>query len=149
MNAKQIWQTTIERLQTKVQPAAFTTWFQGTDAISFQDGIFIVRVPTTFAKAHLEGRFLDLIRSILAEVAGSQVEIRFLVSKEVPEVRGDGTGEALQTQHKRGYRIPKSRLTSLEHEKSKLDAAFVANNSAAATSTRPISNARSPGGGSR
>ncbi|HEX3384783.1 MAG TPA: DnaA N-terminal domain-containing protein, partial [Mucilaginibacter sp.] len=65
MNAKQIWQTTIERLQTKVQPAVFTTWFQGTAALSFQDGIFIVGVPTTFAKAHLEGRFIDLIRSIL------------------------------------------------------------------------------------
>lgn len=143
MNAKQIWQTTIERLQTKVQPAAFTTWFQGTDAISFQDGIFIVRVPTTFAKAHLEGRFLDLIRSILAEVAGGQVEIRFLVSKEVPEARGDGTGEAAQTPHKRAYRIPKSRLTSLEQEKSKLDASFVANNSAAATPTRPVAHRRS------
>ncbi len=143
MNAKQIWQTTIERLQTKVQPAAFTTWFQGTDAISFQDGIFIVRVPTTFAKAHLEGRFLDLIRSILAEVAGGQVEIRFLVSKEVPDARGDGTGEVAQTAHKRAYRIPKSRLTSLEQEKSKLDAAFVANNSATATSTRPVAHRRS------
>jgi len=142
VNAKQIWQTTIERLQTKVQPAAFTTWFQGTDAISFSDGIFIVRVPTTFAKAHLEGRFLDLIRSILAEVVGRQVEIRFLVSKEAPEARGDGTGDAAQTPHKRGYRIPKNRLTSLEQEKSKLDAAFVANNAAASTSTRPVAHRR-------
>ncbi len=142
MNAKQIWQTTIERLQTKVQPAAFTTWFQGTDAISFQDGIFIVRVPTTFAKAHLEGRFLDLIRSILTEVAGRQVDIRFLVSKETPEARADGTGEAAQSQHKRTYRIPKSRLASLEQEKSRLDATFVANNSAA-ISARPVAHRRS------
>src|ERR1700738_2691635 len=81
VNAKQIWQTTIERLQSKVQPAVFTTWFQGTAAISFQDGVFIVRVPTTFAKAHLEGRFIDLIRSILSEVAGGPVEVRFVVSK--------------------------------------------------------------------
>lgn len=143
MNAKQIWQTTIERLQTKVQPAAFTTWFQGTDAISFQDGIFIVRVPTTFAKAHLEGRFLDLIRSILSEVAGREVDIRFLVSKETPEKRADGTGETAQAQHKRTYRIPKSRLASLEQEKSRLDATFVANNSAAPISARPVAHRRS------
>ncbi len=143
MNAKQIWQTTIERLQTKVQPAAFTTWFQGTDAISFQDGIFIVRVPTTFAKAHLEGRFLDLIRSILTEVAGRQVDIRFLVSKEAPETRADGAGETVQPQHKRTYRIPKSRLASLEQEKSKLDATFVANNAAATLPTRPVAHRRS------
>ena len=82
MNAKQIWQTTIDRLQTKVQPAVFRTWFQGTAAISFQDNVLVVRVPTTFAKAHLEGRFLELIRSILVEVAGRQVDVRFVVSKE-------------------------------------------------------------------
>jgi len=141
VNAKQIWQTTIERLQTKVQPAAFTTWFQGTDALSFQDGVFIVRVPTTFAKAHLEGRFLDLIRSILAEVAGGQVEIRFVVSKEAPASRNDGAIETSSVSHKRTYRIPKSRLTSLEQEKSKLDAAFVANTTAAPT--RPVAHRRS------
>ncbi len=82
MNAKQIWQTTIERLQAKVQPAVFTTWFQGTAALSFEDSIFVVGVPTTFAKAHLEGRFIDLIRSILVDITGGPVEVRFVVAKE-------------------------------------------------------------------
>ena len=73
MNAKQIWQTTIERLQTKVQPAVFTTWFQGTSAYSFQDGIFVVRVPTTFAKAHLEGRFVDFVQQELAAFGDADI----------------------------------------------------------------------------
>jgi len=102
VNAKQIWQTTIERLQTRVQPAVFTTWFQGTAALSFQDGIFIVGVPTTFAKAHLEGRFIDLIRSILSEVSGVQVEVRFVVAKETYEYRHDAV-EASKPTNKRGY----------------------------------------------
>ncbi len=129
MNAKQIWQTTIERLQSKVQPAVFTTWFQGTAAISFQDGVFIVRVPTTFAKAHLEGRFIDLIRSILSEVAGGPVEVRFVVSKEVPTHGNEEAGENAAVTHKRTYRLPKSRLTSLQQEKSRLDATLAGNNS--------------------
>ena len=83
MNAKQIWQTTIEKVQSRVSPAVFTTWFQGTAAISFQDGVFVVRVPTTFAKAHLEGRFLDLIRSILSEVTARPVEVRFVVARRI------------------------------------------------------------------
>jgi chromosomal replication initiator protein len=121
VNAKQIWQTTIERLQTRVQPAVFTTWFQGTAALSFQDGIFIVGVPTTFAKAHLEGRFIDLIRSILSEVSGVQVEVRFVVAKETYEYRHD-TVEASKPTNKRGYRLPKNRLTPLHREKERLDA---------------------------
>ena len=82
MNAKQIWQTTIERLQAKVKPEVFTTWFQGTSALSFQDGVFIVRVPTTFAKAHLEARFIDTILTALTEITGHPIEVRFVVAKE-------------------------------------------------------------------
>ncbi len=91
VNAKQIWQTTIERLQPKVNPAVFITWFQGTSALSFQDGVFTVRVPTTFAKEHLEGRFLELIRSILSDITGSEIKVEFVVAKETP---GEATGEA-------------------------------------------------------
>ncbi len=94
MNAKQIWQTTIARLQAKVSPAVFSTWFQGTSAVSFQDGVFVVRVPTTFAKAHLEGRFIDIIRSNLTDITGQPVDVQFVVAKDTAPATGD-TGELL------------------------------------------------------
>ena len=146
MNAKQIWQTTIERLQTKVPPAVFTTWFQGTAALSFQDGVFVVRVPTTFAKAHLEGRFIDLIRTILSEVAASPVEVRFVVAREDPDQANDPAAEILQPSHKRTYRLPKNRLASLQHEKSRLDAAPLSMNSIAPDSTHPVPHRRTGAG---
>src|SRR5437660_3883141 len=126
VNAKQIWQTTIQRLQTQVQPAVFTTWFQGTSALSFQDGIFVVRVPTTFAKAHLEGRFIDLIRSTLAEITAGPVEVQFVVAKENPgggspqgvparyaKHRDASAGEETPRSSKRSYRLPKDRPPGL------------------------------------
>ena len=143
MNAKQIWQTTIERLQTKVQPAVFTTWFQGTSAYSFQDGIFVVRVPTTFAKAHLEGRFVDLIRSILSEITGGPVEVQFVVAKEVaPNAGGNLPGDHLPSSGKRPYHLPKNRLTPLQHssifgEKEEQTVSPIAMNSIAPTTVRP------------
>jgi chromosomal replication initiator protein len=133
LNAKQIWQTTLEKVQSRVSPAVYTTWFQGTAAISFQDDVFVVRVPTTFAKAHLEGRFLDLIRSILAEVTANQVEVRFVVARENPDQVSDPMEGSPFVSPKRGYRLPKSRLTPLQREKSRLDASL-----ASASSTRPI-----------
>ncbi|HET8911149.1 MAG TPA: chromosomal replication initiator protein DnaA [Ktedonobacteraceae bacterium] len=115
MNAKQIWQTTIERLQTKVPPAVFTTWFQGTAALSFQDGVLVVGIPSTFMKAHLEGRFLDLIRSILVDVTGTAVEVRFVVTKEPIEKKPEpSSAPPLQ---KRAYRVTKNRLSPLRREK--------------------------------
>jgi len=140
LNAKQIWQTTIEKVQSRVSPAVFTTWFQGTAAISFQDGVFVVRVPTTFAKAHLEGRFLDLIRSILSEVTARPVEVRFVVARENPDQVSDPMDESSFTLPKRGYRLPKSRLTPLQREKSRLDATLASSNSTG--SIAPYSAAR-------
>jgi len=137
LNAKQIWQTTIEKVQAKVSPAVFTTWFQGTAALSFQDGVFVVRVPTTFAKAHLEGRFLEFIRSILSEVTACPVDVRFVVARENPEQVSE-PAEELPSSHKRTYRLPKSRLTSLQREKSRLDGASLSTSSIAPATTRSV-----------
>lgn len=137
MNAKQIWQTTIDRLQGKVQPAVFRTWFQGTSALSFQDGLFVVRVPTPFSKAHLEGRFLELIHSVLSEVVGREVEVRFVVAKELPG-EDYAAHDTSPVTHKRGsYQIPYNRIAPLQQEKSRLDASFVANNASPAQA-RPV-----------
>src|SRR5205085_12042127 len=143
VNAKQIWQTSLERLQTKVQPAIFTTWFQGTSACSFQDGIFVVRVPTTFAKAHLEGRFVDLIRSILSEIAGGPVEVQFIVAKEVaPNPGGDMSGNHLSGANKRPYHLPRDRPVPVQRSsifggKEEQSVSPMAMNSIAPTAARP------------
>lgn len=142
MNAKQIWQTTIEKVQAKVSPAVFTTWFQGTAALSFQDGVFVVRVPTTFAKAHLEGRFIDLIRSILSEVTARPVDVRFVVARENPDQVSDPAEEIPLPSHKRTYRLPKGRLTSLQREKSRLDGAPVSASSIAPVTPRSVAHRR-------
>ncbi len=121
MNAKQIWQITIERLQAKVPPAVFTTWFQGTSALSFEDGVFVVGVPTTFAKAHLEGRFLDVIRSILSDVAGRPMEVQITVAKDASiEQGGFSPTEIAPLPHKRPYRLPKNRLSALQRSQQNL-----------------------------
>ena len=112
MNAKQIWQTAIERLQTKVTPAAFTTWFQGTSAHSFQDGVFVVRVPTTFAKAHLENRFIESIRSILTEITGDAVDVQFVVAKDTID-QSESTSDALP-QSRPPYRPGKGRPSAAQ-----------------------------------
>jgi chromosomal replication initiator protein len=127
VNAKQIWQTTIERLQSKVNPAVFTTWFQGTSALSFQDGVFTVRVPTTFAKAHLEGRFLELIRSILSDITGTEIKVEFVVAREAP---GEATGEPPSSpgpKRPRPYRLTRGRPSMLLRERRIAEAAAALN----------------------
>jgi chromosomal replication initiator protein len=146
VNAKQIWQTTLERLQARVQPAVYTTWFQGTYAHSFQGGVFIVHVPTTFAKAHLEGRFIDVIRSILSEITGSSVEVQFVVAKEMPAQQPGDLPGMQPPGGKRPYRLPRNRPVKLKQDKyssliSGLEEPLIspiAMNSIAPTAPRPV-----------
>jgi chromosomal replication initiator protein len=115
VNAKQIWQTAIERLQTRVSPTIFTAWFQGTSALSYQDGVFIIRVPTTFAREYLERRFSAIIRTALTEIIGVQIDVQFVVAKEEPaQPEGTSGGAAPR---KRPYRLLRNRHTAAQREK--------------------------------
>jgi len=115
VNAKQIWQTTIERIQAKVNPAVFTTWFAGTSAVSYQDEVFVVRVPSTFAKGHLDNHFRDTVRSILTEVIGHPVEVQFVVAKE--EKADALHSDQLFAPPKHLYRFAKGRLSPTLRER--------------------------------
>src|SRR5204863_8797882 len=98
-------------------------WFQGTSALSFQEGVFTVRVPTTFAKAHLEGRFLELIRSILSEITGTEIKVEFVVARETP---GEATGEPSASpgpKRPRPYRLTRGRPSVLLRERRIAEAA--------------------------
>jgi chromosomal replication initiator protein len=152
VNAKQIWQTTIERLQAKVPSAVFTTWFQGTSAVSFQDGVFVVRVPTTFAKAHLEGRFMDVIRTILTDITGHPVEVQFVVAKETSPAASDA-GELLSGKEPpQPHRIAKTRhpaapATPAQREKQQPASLPIAMTSSAPAPARPTVHRSTDGDG--
>ncbi|HLW01415.1 MAG TPA: chromosomal replication initiator protein DnaA [Ktedonobacterales bacterium] len=87
MNAKQIWQSTLERIQPKISQATFNTWFDGTSAVALEGHLLKVNVRTTFNRAHLETRFHDLICSVLSDLIGSDAEVCFEVgqSEDRPE----------------------------------------------------------------
>ncbi len=109
MNAKQIWQATLERIQPRVTPAVFTTWFQGTTGLSFQDGVLTVRVATPFSQTQLEGRFRDSIRSILAEITGTIIDVHFEIAKDQSEPTTSSQSQGIFDTPGRSYRSVKER----------------------------------------
>lgn len=112
MNAKQIWQATLERIQLRVSPAVFTTWFQGTTGLTFQEGLLIVRVSTPFAQTQLEGRFRDFVRSILSEVTGTVIDVHFEIAKGQSGPTIPSKFEGIFDTPKRSYRSVKERSSS-------------------------------------
>jgi predicted RNase H-like HicB family nuclease len=82
MEKHQIWKTALSRLQERIDSPVFTTWISNTVALSFHKGIFVVGVQTTFAKAHLQMRYRDVIRTTLTEIVGTPLEIQLVVADD-------------------------------------------------------------------
>lgn len=72
-------------LQLQMSRADFNTWLKDTVALSQEDGIFVIGVPTPFAKEWLENRLSSIIRRTLTRILGYSVEVRFVIHQRVPE----------------------------------------------------------------
>ena len=153
-NAKQIWQTALERLRLRFDTATFTTWFQATTALSFQENVLVVSVGTTFSRQHLEARYSEVVRSVLAEITGSATEVRFVV--EHGPVKQDEDLASLPPPasplpgQKRSYRSSRGRLGALRRDGSQTEnEVLFAANSAPPTLSRLVAhrstNGTSPG----
>ncbi|WP_052887811.1 chromosomal replication initiator protein DnaA [Thermogemmatispora carboxidivorans] len=143
MNARQIWKATLEQIQTRVQPSVYDTWFSGTVGLSFDENVFMVGVPSAFAKAQMEVRFIEMIRSLLSEATGCQPEVRFVVTKgstvneELQALEQEAAlSESPAQRLKRAYRAPRHRPAL----RAKLDSSSpaIAMTSHAPSSARPV-----------
>ena len=85
MDAKQVWLAALERIQRRVSPGVFSTWFSGTIGLELQQHRLSVAVPSVFACDHLRQRFYELARVAASEVIGQSAEIAFVL-REVARV---------------------------------------------------------------
>lgn len=77
MDARQIWQSALERIAQRVTAGAYSTWFRGTVALDLTQDTLVVGVANTFACEHLRQRFLDVTHAAVAEALGRTVDVTF------------------------------------------------------------------------
>ncbi|HET8905381.1 MAG TPA: chromosomal replication initiator protein DnaA [Ktedonobacterales bacterium] len=78
-DARQIWQSALERIAQRVSAGAYTTWFRGTAALDLAHDTLVVGVANTFACEHLSQRFLDVTRSAVSEALGRAANVSFVL----------------------------------------------------------------------
>ncbi len=98
LNPDTAWKAALGELEMQMTRATFRTWLQGTRALSWADGEFVIGVRSDFAKDWLEHRLYDLIARVLAGVTGRPTRVRFAVwSDEIIAPKTaltNGTGRA-------------------------------------------------------
>jgi chromosomal replication initiator protein len=78
MDARQVWQNALERIQQRVSRGAYTTWFRGAVGVELSQRTLTVGVSNTFAAEHLSQRFADVTRTAVSQALGAPAEVRFV-----------------------------------------------------------------------
>src|SRR5919204_6365854 len=78
MDPTALWQAALERLSTATSSAQYA-WLRAAQAVSLEDGVFVLAAESPFAQEMLEQRFGPLIRQTIAAVLGHDVDVQVVV----------------------------------------------------------------------
>ncbi|HZK24491.1 MAG TPA: chromosomal replication initiator protein DnaA [Oscillospiraceae bacterium] len=67
-----IWQATLDQIETKMSKPSFETWLKTTKPVSINSESLVISVPNDFTKDWMQGRYADLISHALQEVVGNE-----------------------------------------------------------------------------
>jgi chromosomal replication initiator protein len=78
LTAEGVWTEISGRLREALNENTFATWFDQVEPLRISDGEFVLGVPNDFTREWIEGHFLGLIETALAESAGER-SVRFQI----------------------------------------------------------------------
>ncbi len=85
MNA---WEKILQRMERRVNPHSFTTWFRPTRQEAAENGKLVIRVPTRAFRKRLTETYGELLQAVLAEVAMPDTRLEFVCSEPVQSSAG-------------------------------------------------------------
>ena len=79
MKAAQVWQAALGELQLQMTKPTFETWVKPSKVVAYEDGEFIIAVPSAYIKDWLEHKLLSSIKRALVGILGRSVDVTFVV----------------------------------------------------------------------
>lgn len=78
-NIDALWDQVLAQMEKKVSKPSYETWLKSTKASSLQGDTLTITAPNEFARDWLEGRYTHLISSVLYEVIGEELFVKFII----------------------------------------------------------------------
>src|SRR5699024_2282437 len=72
-------------MKSKISKPSYDTWLSQTDARIMDDKTLIVAVPNEFTKNWLDQRYTDIIDTLLYEITGNELSVKFEIEDETAE----------------------------------------------------------------
>ena len=71
MDLENMWNVFLSKVEIKLKPVLFQTWFKDTKLLDLNNEYAIVEVPLDVHKKHLQENYGDIIKETFMEVTGS------------------------------------------------------------------------------
>jgi chromosomal replication initiator protein len=97
--AQHVWVTALGQLQIHVTKPNYDTWLRDTTGLRYEDGTFIVGVPTEFVKEWLGTRMKGIVSQTVGGILGQPTEVLFEIigtngKGNHVHVNGNGNGRS-------------------------------------------------------
>ncbi|TXL63396.1 chromosomal replication initiator protein DnaA [Cerasibacillus terrae] len=84
-NIGDLWSVVLKKIEEKVSKPSFETWLKHTQAEKLEGNELTITAPNEFARDWLEEQYSGLIATIVEEVTGSLLQIKFIIPKTISE----------------------------------------------------------------
>jgi chromosomal replication initiator protein len=84
-NIADLWNAALGNIEKKISKPSFDTWLKSTKAHSLQGDLLVITAPNEFARDWLEERYSHLISTILAEITGEELTVKFIIPQNQDE----------------------------------------------------------------
>jgi chromosomal replication initiator protein len=78
-NAERLWILCSQALRTQVTEATWRAWFEGVVPVRADDRSLVLAVPSSLAKERIEARYLALVRDLLTDATGLDLDVELEV----------------------------------------------------------------------
>ena len=76
---KRVWEELLSKLEKKLKPQNFKTWFKPTQLYSATSEKLTIMVPNDFFKKWLDRRYMGIIKREINQISGHEMEVDFVL----------------------------------------------------------------------
>ncbi len=98
LTATALWERGASALRSHLSDATWLTWFEGVRALRLEDETLFLAVPSTVVRDRISSTYNGLIRDVLREAVGEELQIELVV--EVPKRDPDASSRSVPADHR-------------------------------------------------
>lgn len=82
MDLENMWKVFLSKIEIKLKPVLYQTWFKDTKLIELNDEFAVIQVPYDVHKKHLQENYGEIIKETFLEVTGSIFKFEYITEEE-------------------------------------------------------------------